>query len=116
MKRGLREKIYNKFNKRCAYCGVDLKYKDMQVDHYWPQFLKHFEPDKDNNRFENLMPSCRKCNIHKGGMKPETWRGELERQVDMLRKNAQFDRALRFDQIRTRERPIIFYFEYWRPK
>ena len=112
MKKEKREKIYNKFNGRCAYCGTEIKYNDMQVDHYWPQFLAHFQPKLDNNRFENLMPSCRKCNIHKGGMKPEVWRKELERQVSMLRNNAQFDRALRFNRIQITEAlAIIFHFE-----
>lgn len=25
--------VYEKCNHRCAYCGCDLKYEDMQVDH-----------------------------------------------------------------------------------
>ena len=25
--------VYEKFNHRCAYCGCELDYKDMQVDH-----------------------------------------------------------------------------------
>ena len=25
--------LYEKYNHRCAYCGCELKYKDMQVDH-----------------------------------------------------------------------------------
>ena len=28
-----RLKSYDKYNHRCAYCGCDLEYKDMQVDH-----------------------------------------------------------------------------------
>lgn len=83
----------------------------MQVDHFWPQFLAHLQPELDKDRFENLMPSCRKCNLHKGGLRPEEWRKELGLQVNRLKQNAQFDRALRFDQITINEKPIIFYFE-----
>ena len=110
-----RQAVYKKYNGRCSYCGMEITIKQMQVDHYWPQFLAHHQPDKDNNREENLMPSCQKCNIHKHGMKPEAWRSELERQVTMLRKSAQFDRALRFGQLEITEKPIVFYFEtiYW---
>lgn len=104
-----REKVYKKYNGHCAYCGCKLK--RMQVDHYWPKHLALIEPLLDNDRLENLMPSCQKCNIHKGGMRPEVWRKELQRQVSMLKKNAQFDRALRFNQIQITEKPVVFYFE-----
>ena len=103
--------IYNKFAGHCAYCGNPIEFKSMQVDHFWPQFLAHFEPTLDNNRVSNLMPSCQKCNIHKHGMRPEVWRKELSRQVSMLKKKAQFDRVLRFKQISITEGPIVFYFE-----
>jgi hypothetical protein len=103
--------VYNKFDGHCAYCGESIEFKKMQVDHFWPQFLKHHQKDLDNNRFENLMPSCHKCNNHKHGMKPEVWRSELKRQIEMLKKNAQFDRALRFGQIGVYDKPILFWYE-----
>ena len=106
-----RHKIYSKYGGRCAYCGRAITYKQMQVDHFWPQQLAHLQPDLDNNRHENLMPSCQKCNLHKHGMRPEVYRAELQKQVSRLRKNAQFDRALRFGQIQITESPIVFYWE-----
>lgn len=63
-----RVKIHEKFGGHCAYCGKAITVKDMQVDHYWPQFLAHFQAPLDNNRIENLMPACRKCNNFKGGI------------------------------------------------
>jgi len=111
MKKTDRKKIYNKFDGHCAYCGCDLKYKQMQVDHFWPQSLAHRQPNIDNNKFDNLMPSCQKCNIHKHGLTPEMWRSELALQVTRLRKNSQFDRALRFGQVKITECRIVFYFE-----
>ena len=106
-----RQEVFEKYNRRCAYCGRMLLYKQMQVDHLHPQFLSHFQPEKDKNRIENLMPSCQKCNNHKGAMRLEIWRSELQKQVSRLKKNAQFDRALRFEQIEITEKPIVFYFE-----
>jgi len=106
-----REAIYKKYDGHCAYCGVEIDIREMQVDHFWPQFLAYYQPDLDNNRPWNLMPSCRKCNNFKSGMRPEVFRKQLELQVTRLRKNAQFDRALRFGQIEITERPIVFYFE-----
>jgi len=106
-----RQAVHNKCGGRCAYCGEQIEFKDMQVDHYWPQFLSHLQPGLDPNRFENLMPSCRPCNIHKHGMRPATWRSELGLQIIRLRKNPQFGRALRFGQVQITEKPILFYFE-----
>ena len=106
-----REAAYKKYDGHCAYCGVEIDIKDMQVDHFWPQFLAYYQPDLDGNRPENLMPSCRKCNICKHAWRPEEFRKEMALQVSRLRKNAQFDRALRFGQIEITEKPIVFYFE-----
>ena len=110
-----RHKVYSKYGGRCAYCGRAITYKQMQVDHFWPKFLSHLEPDLDNDRFENLMPSCRKCNIHKHGMRPEVWRKELSLVVPRMMKGgkqkSQFNCALRFGQIQITENPIVFYFE-----
>lgn len=106
-----RTAVHQRYNGHCAYCGKSITIKQMQVDHFWPQFLKHQQPGLDNNRPGNLMPSCRKCNNHKHGMTPEVWRKELSLQVTRLRKNAQFDRALRFGQVKITEGPIVFYFE-----
>jgi len=106
-----RDAVYRKYKGRCAYCGKNMCFKRMQVDHLHPQSLKHFEPGLDNNRLDNLMPSCAKCNNFKGGMKLELFRSELQKQVERLRSNAQFQRALRFGQIIENECPIIFHFE-----
>lgn len=107
----LRQKVFDKYSGRCAYCGGEITIKNFQVDHIWPQFLAHHEPKLDNNRLENLSPSCRKCNNFKHGMRLEEFRSELQRQVERLRKNAQFYRALKYGQIKITESPIIFYFE-----
>ena len=106
-----RRAVYEKYDGHCAYCGRAMEFGKMQVDHYWPQFLNHFKPGLEPDRFTNLMRSCAKCNNHKYGMRPEVWRSELGKQVARLRKNAQFDRALRFGQIEIQESPIVFYFE-----
>lgn len=29
----IRQEVYQKYNHKCAYCGCDLEYRDMQVDH-----------------------------------------------------------------------------------
>ncbi len=113
-----RQKIFNKYGGHCAYCGRKITIKSFQVDHIWPKQLSHWKKESDPNREENLNPSCRKCNLHKRGWRLDnpdfpsnSWRYELSQQIDRLRKNAQFDRALRFGQVIIAETPITFYYE-----
>lgn len=69
MKKELREKVWHKYNNHCAYCGKVLEYEDMQVDHLIPKGRRsYFDPIQENKiieSFNNLMPSCRRCNHYK---------------------------------------------------
>lgn len=56
----LRYRIWLKYNQHCAYCGREIEYKDMQVDHF---IAKRYS--NNDNSFTNLMPSCRRCNHYK---------------------------------------------------
>ena len=103
--------VYNKFDGHCAYCGSEIEFKNMQVDHLVPQCLQIRNPEIDVNDFKNIMPSCQKCNNHKFNMLLEIWRKELERHSDMLQKNTQFQRAIRFGQVKITKQPVVFYFE-----
>ena len=68
-----RQKIYDKFGGHCAYCGGEIKYKNMQVDHIKAKSNNKpigrdlmgdlIYPDIDD--IINLMPSCRRCNHYK---------------------------------------------------
>ena len=57
--KSIRLEVYEKCNHRCAYCGCELEYKDMQVDH----LIALENGGKDS--LENYMPSCRQCNFYK---------------------------------------------------
>jgi 5-methylcytosine-specific restriction endonuclease McrA len=86
MKKEIRQKIHFKYGGKCAYCGNDITYKEMQVDHLTPIKLKHMYYGNDAskrfygvvgdniNSFENLMPSCRRCNHYKRSYKLEEYR------------------------------------------
>ena len=65
---GRRKEVWLKYDKHCAYCGKILEYKDMQVDHKKPQ--RYYRDDS----FENLMPSCRRCNHYKRARSLEQFR------------------------------------------
>lgn len=49
----IRKQVYEKYNGHCAYCGCEIQYKDMQIDHMTPLYWYGGE---DN--IENYMPAC----------------------------------------------------------
>ena len=55
MKKSIREKVWLKYDKHCGYCGKNIEYKDLQVDHMTPGL----------ESFDNYMPTCRRCNHYK---------------------------------------------------
>jgi len=111
-----RQAVFNKYNGHCAYCGEPITLKTFQVDHFNSKRMSYQYPDTDVDRFDNLMPSCRKCNNHKSSMNIDLFRREIGRQVERLMKNTQFQRALRYGQVKITESPIVFYFESLTPK
>ena len=75
-----RQQVYEKFNRKCGYCSIDISsIKDMQVDHIEPQwrfgagFVKG-----DMNDFDNLMPTCRTCNHYKRAHNLEGFRNLMK--------------------------------------
>jgi 5-methylcytosine-specific restriction endonuclease McrA len=128
MKKELREKVWAKYGKRCAYCGKPLTYKQLQVDHIEPVIRGGggFRPGADvpeevrkllgttgaNDSFDNLNPSCARCNNWKHAMKLETFRAEIARQTERLaRDRSQYRIALDYGLIVETGNPVVFYFE-----
>ena len=125
-----RIEIYSKFNGKCAYCGTEIKLKDMQVDHiipkddfcvmnsevksrnpYIPPFLSHLS-NKDCNHIDNLFPSCRVCNNWKGYSNLLVFKSSLEYQVKRLNQySSSYRIAKKYGQIQEIIEPIRFFFE-----
>ena len=53
-----REAVYRKYDGRCAYCGSEIAYKDMQVDHFLPLRAWGIE-DTGTNDLDNHLPLFR---------------------------------------------------------
>lgn len=106
MNKKLRETVYQKYDGHCAYCGQPIEYKDMQIDHIFPQWRG------GKNDIENLNPSCRMCNHYKSGNDLESFRkwslGEI---IDRLKKIYIFRLALKYGMIEIKEWDNKFYFE-----
>lgn len=57
--------VYEKCNHRCAYCGCDLKYEDMQVDHIKSVYANN---DASHTMTEEEMYSGKTCFRHVGSV------------------------------------------------
>lgn len=104
--KAIRQKVYEKYNGHCAYCGCELEYKDMQVDHiesiYWYNGA---------DELKNYNPACRMCNFYKSTMKIEDFREQLSKLLQRLEKVFIFRLAKKYGLIEILEKPIEFYFE-----
>lgn len=116
MKKSDRQKIFDKYGGRCAYCGCILDNK-WHVDHmlpirrkkkivggYWEnQFTEDgkFNPERkwierksvndgcehpERDVFENMIASCPSCNINKHGQSVEEFRDMITGFVNSLNK------------------------------
>ena len=109
MKQPLRQAVYQKFQGRfkgrCAYCGKEIEYKDMQIDHIKPKRAG------GTDSFDNLHPACRRCNHYKNSMNVETFRMVVKTLHDRIRKNYICKVAEDYGIIEVREWDGRFYFE-----
>lgn len=115
----IRLKVWNKYNKKCAYCGISLTYKEMKVDHinalyrgYTNNDLSKYGIKKGLNSIENYNPSCTSCNSSKNTFTLEKWRKELIlRKQRICRDSSTFRILHRFNLVSFTEEPLFFYFE-----
>ena len=114
----IRQQVYDKYGGHCAYCGREIDYKDMQVDHVTPM-LRGF-PDwqiemggytRGTNDISNLLPACRMCNFRKGTFELEDFRKQISQQAETLCKTFQGRMSLAYGLIERVNKPIVFYFE-----
>lgn len=110
----LREAVYHKYDKHCAYCGKEITTKDFQVDHLIPvqreRFGKYTEEQLE--RFENYMPACRRCNNYKRAHSLEVFRKYIEEIPRNLKeRNYIYKVGLDYNLIEEHPKKIEFYFE-----
>ena len=104
-----KEKVFNKYKGKCAYCGTDLV-AGWQIDHINPKV------DGGDNEFKNLNPSCRACNNYKSGNKIEIFRIYAKKMFNekihyLFRSLSKMQVAMNMGVITHKEWDGIFYFE-----
>jgi hypothetical protein len=118
-----RAALREKFGGRCAYCGHELGER-WHADHFEPVERKlTWKRDKglvatgelhrpQNDKFENLMPSCPPCNISKHSMSLEGWRGWLAGHLNSLNEYHPIYRLVKaYGLVIETGKPVTFYFE-----
>jgi 5-methylcytosine-specific restriction endonuclease McrA len=114
-----RQQVYDKCDGHCAYCGVEITLKQMQVDHIQPHWHTFTEQQasqsnivKGSHDLDNLNPSCARCNKWKSTYSVEHFRKVVETSLDRLERDTpNFRLARDYGLIEVIEKPVIFYFE-----
>jgi 5-methylcytosine-specific restriction endonuclease McrA len=130
MSKVFRQKVYEKTNGRCAYCGDELN-GVFQVDHIIakrifensvhnkfkiPSFLQHLTI-YDVNHIDNLLASCRVCNKWKDTHHLELFRSELQQQIKRLNDySTNYRIAKKYGLVQETPNTILFYFETLKPQ
>lgn len=108
--------LYEKYNHRCAYCGCEMEYKDMQVDHiesvYRNNDIAQTMSEEEMYDESNFLPTCRQCNFYKSTFTVEQFRQRLkEVMMPNLQKDFRYRLAAKYGLIKETDKSIIFYYE-----
>lgn len=123
LKKAERELVRLKFGGHCAYCGTVLGNR-WHADHLEAveRVIKYVRGKgavatgelwkPENDRIENMMPSCPPCNIDKHVMSLEGWRRKLQDAANVLaRNNPTYRHAVRFGLVEETGAKVVFFFE-----
>lgn len=101
-----RRKIYAMASGHCAYCGCELPYSNMQVDH-----VVSLERG-GSDTLDNMLPACRSCNHYKSTLTLDDFRDSVERFPAVLaRDSVTYKNAVRFGVVIPNPKRVVFYFE-----
>lgn len=122
----IRQQLFSKYGGKCAYCGCDLE-KGWHADHLNPinrVKTRRYDRDQDkfitkiitrnpeNDRFENMVPSCPPCNNYKSNFTVEQFRQGIKETIESLnRYTMNYKFAKKFGMIEETGKEVIFYFE-----
>lgn len=130
-----REILKYKYGGHCSYCGIVLGNR-WQADHFKPvnRYTRYVKDDNghrkkdvkgkyvteqvmenpENDKLDNMMPSCCKCNNDKSSMNIEQWRKIIKHRIYTLNndpKYASYQKAKRYGLVVEVDIPIVFWYE-----
>jgi len=110
MNRQTKEIIFKKYNGHCAYCGIEITMKTLQVDHIYPKVYG------GSDYMENLNPSCKHCNNYKCFYGIKALRGALntmfnEKLEYLFKSKTKMQVAINFGIVKLEKWDGLFYFE-----
>lgn len=131
MKKADRQKIFNKYGGKCAYCGCELT-KGWHVDEIEPvrrNWTREWDAQKGKHtrkiigavhpeRFniDNQNPACASCNINKHSDSLEQFRANISAYMKHLNEiSTQYKIAKRYGLIKETGIEVKFYFELLNP-
>lgn len=105
--------VWEKYSHHCAYCGCELEYKDMVVDHFIPVFQERFKKHsvEEIETESNYMPSCRMCNYYKRARGIESMRRDIEHLYKQLDRSFDYRLAKKYGLLNETPHKVKFYFE-----
>lgn len=106
-----RKKIYQKYDGRCSYCGHGIEFHEMQVDHKIAKARMHHNEYRSADWWDNLMPSCRRCNHYKRAETVEQYRRKLMTIQDRIKTDYIVKVAIDYGVIEFTPFDGEFYFE-----
>lgn len=125
MNKADRQKVFEKYGGRCAYCGCELQ-KGWHVDEIQPivrgvkyrydgiggrideKYITY--PDRIN--IDNQNPACASCNIQKHSQSLEDFRNQIANFVNSLNRYHSIYRFVkRYGLVKETGTPVKFYFE-----
>lgn len=110
--KSIRELVYQKYEGHCAYCGCQLEYKDMQIDHIDSVYRAETQGRSVDDNIKNYMPSCRMCNYYKHTNTIDEFRKNLtELLMPNVRRPFDYRLAVKYGLVVEDVKPIKFYFE-----
>ncbi len=126
MKKADRQKIFDKYDGRCAYCGCELvkgwhvdEIEPVRRNHVWDADKRVYKPHPtmpmthpERMCIENQNPACASCNINKHSDSLEQFRKMITHFITTLnRDNTQYKIAKRYGLVQETNIEVKFYFE-----
>ncbi len=109
-----RQSVWDKSKGHCWYCGGKLGER-WDADHFHP-VIRHPGTKKmlcpELDVIDNLVPSCKPCNLFKHANTIEGFRYVINEQFDNVPKNSTGMRQLmRLGLVEIERKPVMFWFE-----